>query len=334
MTIRENIRDEEWDEFVKSNNECNIFHSLEWEKLLKKEYRFNIKRVCGIDENGKLISCVQFCEKKDKFVALPFSDYYNIISDKKEQSKLLIDEILKISGKNRDVLIKSLVDDDRFIKRQEEVIHFGYYNRNFDEISKEFDDMHIRGVKKAAKSGLVAKIDRRLEGVKKYYDLHLLTRKRQGVPIQPYSFFMNLHSEVINKGLGLVCLIYLDDKAIAGGVFLHFNNTFTYKFGASDFKYLNARPNNLMFYEMIKYAIGNGFTIFDFGKTDMENEGLRKFKTGWGAIEKPLFYSYYPEYKKNKVFIFLKDKIVAPVIKFSPKFVCRGIGEVFYKYVG
>lgn len=393
MKIKDNIGEEEWRKFATGNDACCVFHSLEWDRLLRKEYGFDVKRVFEVDDDGKVFAGGQFCVLKERLVGLPFSDYYSLVkNERKDVHKLHeLDELRELKeriasdleqkiilgkeqkdfptegtekrqilekeqkdfstegteksnyesgmlkyliegGKYKEVVVKSFVGDERFVKRQEGVVHFGSLERDFDEVSKRFAEMHKRGVKKAVKAGLGVKIDRSFEGVKKFYDLHLMTRKRQGVPVQPFSFFRNLFDEVIDKGLGFVGLVYKDDVVVSGGVFLYFNKTFTYKFGASDTRFLDLRPNNLLFFEMIKYAVENGFRVFDFGKTDSKNEGLRKFKSGWGAEEKPLYYSYYPDYKESKLFEFAKDRIVAPVIRHSPKFVCRLIGEAFYKY--
>ncbi len=89
-----------------------------------------------------------------------------------------------------------------------------------------------------------------------------------------------------------------------------------------------------MFWTAIQEAKKRGFEVFDFGRTELGNEGLRKFKQGWGTIEQPLFYSYYPKAPANYKLKFIKDKIITPLIKYSPKFVCRLSGELLYKYFG
>ena len=330
--MKEIIRDKIWNDFIINKIECNIFHTLEWENLLKKEYGFLIKRYCITDKNGEIICGCQFCNLKNKLVALPFSDYYNIVSNEESYVDIFIKELLSKITSNQNLLIKSLVENDNFECHNEAVIHFGYYKSPFSEVEKLFAYNHKWGVKKAKKEGLYTRYFKDYEGIKIYYELHLMTRQRQGTPSQSFNFFKSLLDFVISKNLGIICIVYKDEIPVAGGVFLYFNKTFTHKYGASDFRYWKLQPNNLMLYEMIKYAVENGFEIFDFGKTEVNNTGLRKFKSGWGAVEKPLYYSYYPEYKQNKLFDFAKDKIVTPLIKHSPRFVCRGIGELFYKY--
>jgi serine/alanine adding enzyme len=49
----------------------------------------------------------------------------------------------------------------------------------------------------------------------------------------------------------------------------------------------NKCPNNQIYWEAMKWAIENGASEFDFGRSPREG-GTYRFKKGWGAIEEPL----------------------------------------------
>ena len=62
-------------------------------------------------------------------------------------------------------------------------------------------------------------------------------------------------------------------------------------------------------------------------------KGLENLKVGWGPIEKPLHYYFLSRsYHPNSKVKLIKDKFVTPIIKSSPEFVCRAIGELIYKF--
>src|SRR5262249_17601327 len=50
-------------------------------------------------------------------------------------------------------------------------------------------------------------------------------------------------------------------------------------------------PNHLLFWHAIRAACERGCRWFDFGRTDIGQEGLRNFKLSWGAVEEPLVYA-------------------------------------------
>jgi hypothetical protein len=166
-----------------------------------------------------------------------------------------------------------------------------------------------------------------------FYHLHLQTRRRQGMPIQPRRFFDILESSLIEKGLGFVLLAYKDDKCLAASVFLHWKHTLTYKYGASAADGLNLRPNNLLMWNAIQWGCEHGYSMLDLGKTDLADIGLRSFKSSWGAEEVPLAYSTLPAEPASPVTGKLMP-FVRKVIRSSPLWVCRATGALLYKHFG
>ena len=142
-----------------------------------------------------------------------------------------------------------------------------------------------------------------------------------------------LGSALIEKGLGFVLLAYKDDECLAAAIFLHWHRTLTYKYGASAIDGLNLRPNNLLFWTAIRWGCENGYTLFDMGKTDLANTGLRAFKSGWGANEMPLTYSTLPAEPPRSMTGKLMP-VMQTVICHSPAWVCRLAGELLYKHFG
>jgi hypothetical protein len=46
-------------------------------------------------------------------------------------------------------------------------------------------------------------------------------------------------------------------------------------------------PNNLIYWEAIRWAVERGAAEFDFGRSPL-GSGTHRFKLGWGAEERPL----------------------------------------------
>jgi lipid II:glycine glycyltransferase (peptidoglycan interpeptide bridge formation enzyme) len=173
-----------------------------------------------------------------------------------------------------------------------------------------------------------------IEAVEIFYRLHLKTRRKQGVPIQPRRFFDLFRRYILERELGFIALTRSRSLYISAGVFCGFNRTLTYKYGASDPGHLDASPNYLMFWDTMLHAREQGFANFDFGKTDLSNTGLRFFKSGWDSTEMELPYSYFPTAPSPGVLDILNEKLIEPTIRHSPPIVCRMAGEGLYKYFG
>jgi lipid II:glycine glycyltransferase (peptidoglycan interpeptide bridge formation enzyme) len=148
-------------------------------------------------------------------------------------------------------------------------------------------------VRQAIKSGGVAEISRDEAAVKEFYSLQVQTRRKHGVPPQPFAFFANVHKKMIAKGLGFTVLARDEGRIVAGAIFLHNEKRAIYKFAASNADVAKTRGNNLVLWEAIQHLIRKGCEELDFGRTSPDQEGLRRFKLSWGAEEEMIRYNQF-----------------------------------------
>ena len=110
------------------------------------------------------------------------------------------------------------------------------------------------------------------------------------MPPQPWQFFSNIQRHLLAAGLGWVVLARKGSVAIAGAVFFRSGVTAHYKFGASDETWQHLRPNNLVMWQGIQFLARAGVEKLHFGRTDEENDGLRRFKLSWDTQEETIDY--------------------------------------------
>jgi lipid II:glycine glycyltransferase (peptidoglycan interpeptide bridge formation enzyme) len=164
-----------------------------------------------------------------------------------------------------------------------------------------------------------------------FYNLHLQTRRRLGVPVQPWSFFKKLGELIIKQGHGFILLAYKKQVCVAAAIFLHWNRRLTYKYSASieEARYLQAMYPIL--WAAIRWGGERDFYELDLGRSDRDGHGLRTFKQRWGAEEYPLFYSV----SSPPASRFLQKKLtplMQYVIRKSPLWFCRLAGQLMYRY--
>ena len=329
-----------WLSFIENQEKATIFHHPAWLSILHKQYRFPVFAVCSQDKSGNITAGIPFCgvktlTGKKKWVSLPFSDYCNPLYSNGDDLKLIIEFIIK--EKNRKIIDSieiryELSFPSEFKENNEFVIHSKELIGASEEIFKTFKKTSVQQrIRKSIREGLIAEVRFDDQTIKNFYDLHLKTRKKLGVPIQPKNYFRHFYKEIIENNLGFIVIVKRISKIVSAGIFAGFGDTLTYKYSASDPDYLKLRPNNLMLWTAMREAVNKGFLFFDFGKSDIDNTGLRKFKTGWGTEEKELIYSYYPEVPESGFSGKVQSKFLKPLIQNSPSFICRMLGELFYK---
>lgn len=88
-------------------------------------------------------------------------------------------------------------------------------------------------------------------------------------------------------------------------------------------------------WEGIKQYAQNGFRLFCFGRTALENTGLRQFKSRWGADEQTIDYFKYD--LRQDAFL-TEESLVKEshhrIFKKMPIPLLKAVGSVAYKYIG
>jgi hypothetical protein len=153
------------------------------------------------------------------------------------------------------------------------------------------------------------------------------------MPVQPREFFTQIRTSLIDQGLASILLAEVEGRAVAGALFLAWNGTTVYKFGASDPAAWPTRPNHALFWTAIQESCLRGDRSFELGRTDLDNQGLRAFKASWLAAERPLVYSTL-EPRASSGGEGVPRRALGFVIRKTPAVVCRRIGESLYRYGG
>ena len=90
------------------------------------------------------------------------------------------------------------------------------------------------------------------------------------------------------------------------------------------------RPNNLLFWEAIKWSCESRYERPNFGRTDRDSPSLRRFKLGWATQEQPLEYTFL-DATDTKGRRGEPPRIARSVIHCSPRWAVRALGEMLYR---
>jgi CelD/BcsL family acetyltransferase involved in cellulose biosynthesis len=328
--------DERWGEFVEGAERATLFHHPAWLELLAATYRYDFDAVCVVDDGGRVVAGLPWGRIESRLtgrrlVALPFSDACEPLTEGASSEELAraIDEHRRAAGLGLEVRWGMEQLPGQTV--QSYWRHTLPLEQDADAVARQAKSSIRRGVSKARREGLT--FERRTDAgaLDAFYRLHLRTRKHQGVPTQPKRFIDGLGS-LFGRGHGFVALVSEGDRPLAAAVFLQLRGHLIYKYGASDRAALERRPNNLLFAEVIRWGCENGCRELDFGRTDLEQEGLKQFKRGWGADELPLQHTYVgmdpPSGGDSGI-----QRLAAPVIRHSPPSVGRLFGAL-YRHFG
>jgi CelD/BcsL family acetyltransferase involved in cellulose biosynthesis len=336
MLIKHSVNDPKWLELVNSDSEALPFHHPAWILLLAESYSFEPFVLGLVDEPGRMIAGMPIVEvggpiRGRRWVSLPFTDLCPPLVTDVSLDSFAID----IDRARSDAGIASLEVRGRFPgvcpTEQSAVLHDLRLTADPEQVAASFRASVRRNIRSAEKGPAVVRLaSSEAEVAEVFFGLHVDSRRRLGLPVQPRRFFRLLWSRMIEPKLGRVLLVDIGKNTVAGAVFLNWNRTVVYKYGASDPRYLSARPNNLLFWEAIKWACESGYERLSFGRTDLNSPSLSRFKLGWAAQEQPLEYTFFGATDKDGRRA-EPPRIARSVIRHSPRWVVRALGEMLYR---
>jgi CelD/BcsL family acetyltransferase involved in cellulose biosynthesis len=339
------IDHDRWDQMLISNDGYTFFHTAAWAKVLSETYQYRPVYFALLD-GDRLLGLVPMMEVRSVFgtrrgVSLPFTDYCDpVISDGLEIRDMV--EVIKEYGRERrwgSIEIRGRCFPDTTAKSTSFYRHTLNLSSDpeqiFSGLKSNTRRNTRRNIRKAAREGVQVEISTSAQAVDEYYRLHCMTRKRHGVPPQPQSFFRRIHEHIIAKNLGFIALAKHEETTVAGSVFFRFKDTALYKFGASDMAYQNLRPADLVMWEAIKWFAQNGYRSFCFGRTALDNTGLRQFKSRWGAEEQVIDYF---KYDLRQDTFTTEESLVKDshqrIFRKMPIPLLKAVGSLAYKYIG
>jgi lipid II:glycine glycyltransferase (peptidoglycan interpeptide bridge formation enzyme) len=336
-------RDPRWLNLIQQDPAATIFDHPAWMELLAACYGYRPFIFALQEDGGRVCAALPVAEIKDyitshRYVALPFTDYCAPLTRDENALLLLLDKLVEqqMTKKIPRLEIRSgLPALDGIQERTVFVKHSVPLEPDSTKVAKRVSRQQMQNVRTAENNGIRVVRGTGLAEIREFYRLNCLNRRKHGVPAQPWSFFNLLAHTLFEQDLGFVLLAYKDDICISAGLFLHWQKTLTYKYSATDENALNLRPNHLVTWTAMKWGCENGFTTFDFGRAEQEDEGLRSYKRRWGANETPLAYSYLPSAPAQSAQMSGKlGGMLKKIIQQSPVWLGQAVGQIMYRYVG
>jgi hypothetical protein len=297
MRILDPIYGPGWDHVVALHRDAGCFHTSGWAKVLYETYNhrpFYLQFSCG----RRLAALIPLMEVRSPFtggrgVCLPFSDACEPLVFDPEAVGLVRDRLVRLAQERRWRYLEVRGGKSFPLARTSATKFYGHtldLRSGVEELSSRFASPVRRAIRKAERNGVSAVVSHSRQAVADFYRLHVQTRRRHGLPPQSTSFFQNIYEYIIKPGVGFTVLAQCGSRPIAAAIFFRFGKNALYKYGASDKKFQELRAKNLVMWQGIQFLAHSGAEKLYFGRTECENDGLRRFKLSWGTAEETIDY--------------------------------------------
>ncbi len=322
--------------------EENLFSSADWLTVLDETYDLKLF-VKYIERDGRVDSYIFYSAVKNflewKICLCSFCDYCDARVKSLEDWEALFASLRDEYPQYR-IAIRNMRDEKaRALSQVKELsrekCHVLDIRDDLAEVWRRAHDSFKAAVHQAERFGVQVRPCTRAQ-LKDFYQSHLLVRRHKyRVFPQPLRFFEVIWDRYVARDKGVLLGAFDREGTFLGAnMFLICGDTLYYKFNTSRKEALKLRPNNIMFWEGVKYAKARGLNFVDLGSSGLHQKGLILYKDHTGAEQKDIIHlGFAPDgyrFSEKRILKMFTRICTAPVM---PDAVVRWGCEIIYPYL-
>jgi CelD/BcsL family acetyltransferase involved in cellulose biosynthesis len=338
------LSDPRWDNLVESHTRSSAFHQTGWLRALANTYGYRPVAWTSSPPGKALEDGLVFCEVKswitgNRLVSLPFTDHAEPLFSgggvpaeieermraERQRAKWRYIELRPLS--------RELGTSNCMARSQSFWMHTLDLTSPLDQL---FCNLHKsciqRRIRHAERQQLSYQRSCSDELIDEFYDLLLSTRRRFRLLPQPRSWFVNLMNCMRPKAE--MRLVRKNRKAIAAILTLRHRGTVVYKYGCSDSAFHHLAGMPLLMWKMIEESKTEGAERIDFGRTELDNLGLIRFKDRLGAVCQELNYLRFAEEERERVATGTDWRAARTLFSALPNAISSRAGKLVYRHIG
>lgn len=285
-----------WDEFVLSHPDSGPYHRWGWGAAINQAYAHKQYYLIAIDDlSGKIqgilpLILMKIPFLKQKLVSLPFCDYAGPLTRYLPVEEKLITKAFDLA-KELDASLDLRLSTP--LTHLQSLNHHGQKQRlvlnlpsDAQTLFASFKTKRRTRIRRSQKTGCRVQFGGR-ELLVPFYRVFSRNMHDLGSPVHSFLWFDRLFAASGNDiRIGVV---YMNKKPISVGILLQHRNTVTIPWSSTLREYNRIAPNMLLYWNFLAYAADNGYTSFDFGRSDPDS-GTYRFKTQWEAQPQELYW--------------------------------------------
>lgn len=293
-----------WDAYLMSNAQATVYHGRGWRDVMREAFGYRSWLMLARDQasgkpRGALPLYLVRSPLGSRLVAVPFRDRGGPLYEDAATLEALLAAARQLAERERagSVLVKTLAP-----LPGGSIASLGYTEHSHwvhsvvdlkailaEELWKKIGDKTRNMVRQAQKRGLAfADLSADADAGAAWYELHLDTQQRLGVPPFPVSFFRTLLKAMVPAGSARLFAVRDGERAVAATIVFLEPQRAIYAYSASSEAGRASRANDLMLHEVLQFAIGAGKRWMDLGSDSPSQDSLLFFKRRWLAQQHPI----------------------------------------------
>lgn len=288
--------EDRWNGYVQRQANCCHYHLFGWKRVIEDVYQHDCVYLLATERGepvGTLpLAFVQSRLFGNSVTSLPFVDVAGAVADQPETCERLRAQAFEAAVLRRAAYLelRQAVPLAGAHRNDTEKRSLTLPLRPSEEAQWQALPPERRNrVRKAEREGLKADISGP-DGLEAFYKVWCHNMRDLGSPAHSRRWFETVFSTFPDDVR--VLLVRDGDSVVGAAILVVYKRTLSVPWVSSLRSAFSRHPNDLLYWESIRYAIACGCTTFDFGRSSA-GSGNHAYKTRWGALDQPIHWQYW-----------------------------------------
>jgi FemAB-related protein (PEP-CTERM system-associated) len=285
-----------WDYYVENSPRGSVFQLYGWKNIIQESYGHTPYYLAASRE-GNIVGVlplymVQVPFLGSSLVSSPYLDYAGICTETEDIRNSLLKKAVGLSQEKevQHLNIRELSQErwPGLVTNLDKVTMELELDPEVDKLWEKIPSKRRNCVRKAEKAGLKVEVCG-LERLEDFYRIYSINMRDLGSPAHSSLFFQkvfnhlpdNIHLFLVQRGT----------EVIGAAACLKFRDSFTIPWASSLRDYFSLCPNDILYWEVLKWGALNGYRTFDFGRSTV-GSGTYEFKKLWGCNPRQIYWQY------------------------------------------
>lgn len=290
-----------WDQFVDAHPGASAYHSWAWRAIFERSFGYRSWYLLAVDERtgettGALPLYLVTSPFGKRLVAVPFRDRGGLLWTRDSAFTRLTAEARRIASDvgAATIELKSVQPYPAALMAAAGLRERFYWIRSLVSLNQfaavplweRLGAKRRSPIRQAQDAGTACE-----DGgtdADAWFDLHLRTQQRLGLPPFPRRFFRVLLETLVPRGKARLLLARRGSAILAAAILLDHRRDVIYGYAASTSEGQRQAAGDLVLFSALDAAIAAGRETFDMGSDAPPQEGLLFFKKRWFAVQAPI----------------------------------------------
>lgn len=292
----------EWDAYVHSHPAGTLYHGTAWKRVLEGAFSQIRGRIMVLEEPDSRRICgglpvyeVTSRWLGTRWISAPFASYVDPLVDANQSFREILfflrNEFFKSPAKTLEIKLNGGFAEEGCRGYQcntSYFLHVIQLDSPVDDVLKRCSKTAVQHmVRKGRQGGVKVRSSCQFDDLNDFYQIYKATRKRLCLPATPYRFFRAIHDELMPM-VGRIFLAELDGRPVATALTLLDQRNLTIEYAGDLAPFRKSGCNQVLYWEIIRYARSVGCSTVGLGRTFQDNYGLLEYKRRWKPRESRL----------------------------------------------